>query len=66
MQESNCIKEADNNCCFSTGIDDSLTCCKDGLFDFNGFPINKCPEYPCNKYENVVTRLKEIEKERSK
>lgn len=42
-----------SKCYFSSGIDDSLTCCKDGIFDDNGFPINRCPNYPCKRYKET-------------
>ena len=39
-------------CYFSTGICGATTCCKDGEFNDNGYPINECPCYPCEKYKN--------------
>jgi len=41
-------------CYFSTDIADNLTCCKDGEFTFNGYPINPCPEFPCEEYKTIV------------
>jgi len=43
------IIEESNKCCFSTCISDEMTCCKDGDFDFNGFPVSRCKHYPCNR-----------------
>lgn len=45
-------------CYFSTDISETLSCSKDGDFDYNGFPINDCKEFPCEKYKGIV---KEVE-----
>lgn len=47
-------------CVFTTSIADTTECCKNGNFDFNGFPINECNEYPCNKLKNIRNEDKEI------
>jgi len=46
-----------SKCYFSTGIDESLTCCKNGDFDFYGFPNKMCELYPCKKYIELNNEL---------
>ena len=53
-----------DQCFFSTDIAENLTCCLDELFDHNGFPINRCPKYPCERYLKIQMELDELEKER--
>jgi len=48
---------SDDKCYFSSGIDESLTCSKDGRFDNNGFPIIDCPKFPCDKYKDLVYKV---------
>lgn len=49
-------------CYFSSGICESLTCCKDGLFDFYGYPKNYCKDFPCQRYVNLVRELEDSER----
>lgn len=51
----NPVKE--DKCYFSTGIDESITCCLDGDFDCNGFPIDPCPKFPCEKYNDIIKKI---------
>jgi DNA polymerase III sliding clamp (beta) subunit (PCNA family) len=51
-----------DKCSFSTGIDDSLTCSKSGFCDL-GFPLEDCPEYPCEKHKELKEDLKKFGKE---
>lgn len=51
-----------DKCYFSTNIGDILSCCKDGEFDNNGFPINECEEFPCPKYDEFVKDIDERQK----
>ena len=50
-----------NKCHFSTDITETLSCCLDRKFDEWGFAENICPEYPCDKYNQIVI---DIEKHR--
>jgi hypothetical protein len=45
-------------CHFSTGICETLTCCRDGKFDAYGYPINKCKQYPCLKMQRMLLEQK--------
>jgi hypothetical protein len=53
-------------CVFSTDIGDNLSCSKDGEFDKYGFPIKKCEQFPCEKYNSIINKIKEWEKESTK
>ena len=46
-------------CCFSTDISDELSCSQDGQFDYYGFPIKKCPQFPCAKYKELRQKIME-------
>ena len=39
-----------NNCTFTSNIADGLECSQDGEFDSNGFAINECRYFPCEKF----------------
>lgn len=52
-------------CYFSTGICETLTCCKDGDFDFYGYPVNDCPDYPCMYIKRVRLELHRDELKRN-
>ena len=43
-----------DKCFFTNNIVDALECSKDGEFDENGFAINKCKEWPCEKYDKYT------------
>jgi hypothetical protein len=47
------------DCYFSTDISETLSCCKDGNFDFYGFPENVCEKFPCDFYNYQILREKE-------
>lgn len=40
-------------CYFSTGVCETVTCCKDGRFNEYGYPENRCPQYPCLKIKRI-------------
>jgi hypothetical protein len=63
MEEKNLEKE---KCVFSTDITDQITCCKDGEFDYYGFPINICAEYPCNKIKEIREDVDKLRIDRHK
>ena len=46
-------------CYFSTDISDKLSCSQDGEFDDYGFPISKCPQFPCAKYKELRQKIVE-------
>ena len=46
-------------CYFSTDITETTSCNYDGNFDFNRFPVRKCPWYPCEKYKEVCKKVNE-------
>lgn len=48
-------------CYFSTGICESLTCCKDNKWNKFGYPINDCPKYPCEKYKSIVLDIAQLQ-----
>ena len=52
-------QEVKMNCCFSTDISDKLSCSQDGEFDDYGFPISKCPQFPCAKYKELRQKIGE-------
>lgn len=54
-----------SECYFSTGVCGTLTCCEDGEFNDHGYPLNKCPNFPCRKYTEIAvdSRIKELESE---
>lgn len=54
---NNCC--SNTRCCFSTDITEQLSCSKDGKFDEYGFPINKCSQFPCEKYEHLRKKVEE-------
>ena len=56
------MSEHKEGCFFSSGIDDSITCSKDGVFDDLGFPVNSCDDFPCN----VIIDLTRKEEERER
>ena len=43
----------ESECWFSTGIDDSTTCCKNGGFEFYGFAINQCKKFLCKRIKEL-------------
>ena len=43
-------------CNFTHNIAEQLECSQDGRFDFNGFAINECPKFPCEKYKRLSHR----------
>jgi hypothetical protein len=53
-------------CTFSTDITEQISCCQDGKFNDMGFPINKCPNFPCQKYKDLVSKINERRKEQDK
>lgn len=57
MSIINTNKPDTKKCYFSSGIDESLTCCLDGKFDQMGFPINDCPHFPCEYYKKFVKEI---------
>jgi hypothetical protein len=46
-------------CTFSTDITEKLSCSQDGEFDYNGFAIHDCPQYPCAKYKKLRQKIEE-------
>ena len=50
------MSEHKEGCFFSSGIDDSITCSKDGVFDDLGFPVNSCDDFPC---KIIIDRTRE-------
>ena len=44
-------------CCFSTDITDEISCSQDGEFDYYGFPINMCQQFPCAKYKELRQKI---------
>lgn len=44
----------DRQCWFSTAIDEiTMTCSPKPDFDFNGFPVHECSQYPCEKIKEM-------------
>ena len=41
-------------CYFTTNIAELIECDLEGEFDFNGFAINKCDKYPCERYKKMA------------
>jgi hypothetical protein len=54
------------SCVFTTNIADDLDCDLKGDFDFNGFPRKRCPEYPCQRYKDIVESIRQEEAKRPK
>ena len=50
-------------CYFSSGIDEGITCSHQPDFDFNGFPINPCEFFPCQKYKDLIEKMDNFLKE---
>ncbi len=45
--------EGDEKCFFTTAISGEMTCSKDGMSDFNGFPEKICRHFPCEKIKEL-------------
>ena len=56
------MSEVKQECVFSSGIDESITCSKDGVFDDLGYPVNPCDKFPCVE----ITALTREEKKRER
>ena len=41
-------------CTFSTDISETLSCSRDGKFDYYGFPEVVCELFPCEKYNKIA------------
>ena len=57
---------SNSRCIFTTNIADELDCDPKGDFDYNGFPKNRCPEYPCQRYKDIAESIKQEEAKRPK
>ena len=52
------------NCTFTTNIAEELDCDPKGNFDDYGFPIKRCPLYPCPEYIKLRDEINQREAER--
>jgi len=56
-----------DKCAFTTTIAETLACAIDDggdPFDINGFPLTKCPKFPCQKFKDIEKKCKQIDLER--
>jgi len=51
------VPETETKCFFSSGRK-KITCSRDGIFDSRGNPKNKCPDFPCTRYDEVMFTCK--------
>lgn len=56
-------EEIPENCHFTHNLADSLECSQDGKFDENGFAVNACPLFPCERYKRVDNGIEDLSKE---